>query len=541
MAPCAAFPAGEVEDYAIEILDPYDIDPGVTHVLHPVGNVCADAGAKVKLLVKNFGANTITFTEDNPLNISATVSGPVNGTYNNVITSGTLNQWETMVVTIHNVDLSMIGNYIVDAIVEYDDDEFTINNVASSIATVTSTTVHQLPLSINFDADDYLPGEENPFPPFWTATNTHANMKWDVDSLGTPNFPQAGPLYDHTFRNHFLRDEGQYAVVSAPANTSSSAVATLSTQCINFHYNNGYPSESDYWQHIFGAANATCKFYVEIGSGEYYVTLDSIIGRTHTSSPEYYLKRNIVMDPIDENARVRFVVTGRTGRIDPAIDNISFKHGKADIAIDGFVYPLDFTVADDDCVIKGDSVFPIVTIKNVGRVTIHTFTIHYNAALGTHIQTTPEESWNGILKPGETLEYTFQHGVLVPSLHNYLQFQALIETVNDENLQNNIHTITACTTVGIDDIQIENGVILGQNMPNPAVNETVIPFYTNNPGETVIQIHSIEGKLLHSEVYYAEVGENNIEVNTSNFAPGVYTYTITINQTKLTHKMIIQK
>lgn len=541
MAPCAAFPAGEVEDYAIEILDPYDIDPGVTHVLHPVGNVCADAGAKVKLLVKNFGANTITFTEDNPLNISATVSGPVNGTYNNVITSGTLNQWETMVVTIHNVDLSMIGNYIVDAIVEYDDDEFTINNVASSIATVTSTTVHQLPLSINFDADDYLPGEENPFPPFWTATSTHANMKWDVDSLGTPNFPQAGPIYDHTFRNHFLRDEGQYAVVSAPANTSSSAVATLSTQCINFHYNNGYPSESDYWQHIFGAANATCKFYVEIGSGEYYVTLDSIIGRTHTSSPEYYLKRNIVMDPIDENARVRFVVTGRTGRIDPAIDDISFKHGKADIAIDGFVYPLDFTVADDDCVIKGDSVFPIVTIKNVGRVTIHTFTIHYNAALGTHIQTTPEESWNGILKPGETLEYTFQHGVLVPSLHNYLQFQALIETVNDENLQNNIHTITACTTVGIDDIQIENGVILGQNMPNPAVNETVIPFYTNNPGETVLQIHSIEGKLLHSEVYYAEVGENNIEVNTSNFAPGVYTYTITINQTKLTHKMIIQK
>ncbi|NMB02614.1 MAG: T9SS type A sorting domain-containing protein, partial [Firmicutes bacterium] len=511
------------------------------HVLHPVGNVCADAGAKVKLLVKNFGANTITFTEDNPLNISATVSGPVNGTYNNVITSGTLNQWETMVVTIHNVDLSMIGNYIVDAIVEYDDDEFTINNVASSIATVTSTTVHQLPLSINFDADDYLPGEENPFPPFWTATSTHANMKWDVDSLGTPNFPQAGPIYDHTFRNHFLRDEGQYAVVSAPANTSSSAVATLSTQCINFHYNNGYPSESDYWQHIFGAANATCKFYVEIGSGEYYVTLDSIIGRTHTSSPEYYLKRNIVMDPIDENARVRFVVTGRTGRIDPAIDDISFKHGKADIAIDGFVYPLDFTVADDDCVIKGDSVFPIVTIKNVGRVTIHTFTIHYNAALGTHIQTTPEESWNGILKPGETLEYTFQHGVLVPSLHNYLQFQALIETVNDENLQNNIHTITACTTVGIDDIQIENGVILGQNMPNPAVNETVIPFYTNNPGETVLQIHSIEGKLLHSEVYYAEVGENNIEVNTSNFAPGVYTYTITINQTKLTHKMIIQK
>lgn len=541
-APCAAFPTGETEDYAINILDPYDIDPGVTHVLHPVGDVCADAGAKVKLLVKNFGANSITFSENNPLNISATVSGPVSGTYNNVITSGTLNQWETMIVTIHNVDLSMIGNYVVDASIQYNDDQFTINNVASSICEVTSTTVHQLPISINFDADDYFPGEDNPFPPFWTATSTHANMKWDVDSMGTPNYPQGGPLYDHTFRNHFLRDEGQYAVVTAPANTNAAAIATLSTQCINFHYNNGYPGESEYWQHIFGPANSTCKFYVEIGSGEYYVTVDSIIGRTHTASPDLYLKRNIVMDPIDENARVRFVVTGRTGKIDPAIDDVSFKHGRADIGIERFVYPLDFTVSDDDCVLKGDSVFPIVTIKNVGRVTIQTFTINFNAALGTHIQTTPDETWTGVLRPGDSLEYTFQNGVLVPELHNYLQFQARIETLNDENLQNNVNTITACTTVGIDDdLQIQNGVILGQNIPNPAVNGTIIPFYTNSPGETVLQIHSLEGKLLHSEVHFAEVGENNIEISTANLATGMYTYTITINQAKLTRKMIIQK
>ena len=269
--------------------------------------------------------------------------------------------------------------------------------------------------------------------------------------------------------------------------------------------------------------------------------MDSIIGRTHTGINQEFLKRNFVMNAIDENARIRFIVTGRTKKIDPAIDDLSFKHGKADISIDRFVYPLDFTVSDD-CVIKKDTVRPTIIIKNAGRVPILNFTVKFNAAIGTNIQYSPDESWTGVINPGDSIEYTFTNGIVVPELFSYLQFQAQITTINDENLQNNIRTITACTKVGIDDdIQIQNGVILGQNIPNPAINETVIPFYSSLPGETTLQIHSVEGQLLYTTKINAEIGENNIHVNTTNFASAIYMYTITINNTRLTRKMMIQK
>ena len=237
-----------------------------------------------------------------------------------------------------------------------------------------------------------------------------------------------------------------------------------------------------YYEHIFGAATATCKFYVEIGSGEYYIRMDSIIGRTHTGNnlnivADQYSKRAFVMNPIDENTRIRFIVTGRSGKIDPAIDDISITHGKADLAVMGFEYPVDFMVSTEDCVIKGDTIRPRVILKNVGRVPILTFNINFNAGIGTIIQTIPDELWTGILNPGETMVYQFNQGIVVPELFSYLQFQAEATTINDEFSNNNRNTIVACTTVGIDDnLTIQNGIVLGQNIPNPASNTTKIPL-----------------------------------------------------------------
>lgn len=542
-APCAAFAIGETEDYAINISDPFSIDPGSTHILHPVGNVCSDNAAKIKVVIKNFGSSDLIITPSEPLIVNATVTrGTIVTPYSITITSGMVAQWDTLIAVIHNVNLDTIGNYVIDANIQYTSDQFVINNVASSLCEVTSTLVHTLPISINFDADDYEPGADTPFPQFWNSTTTHTTFKWDVDSLGTTNAPDAGPSFDHTFYQHYLQNVGQYAVVSAPANSNVNAVATLSTGCINLHYKDGYPCESDYWEHIFGTSSATSKFFVEIGSGEYYIRMDSIIGRTHTGINQEFLKRNYVMNAIDENARIRYIVTGRTGKIDPAIDDLSIKHGKADISIPSFVYPLDFTVSSDDCVIKKDTVRPTIIIKNVGRVPILNFTVNFNAAIGTSIQISPDESWTGVINPGDSIEYTYTNGIVVPELFSYLQFQAQITTINDENTQNNIRTITACTRVGIDDnVQIQNGIILGQNIPNPATNETVIPFYTSTPGITLLQIHSIEGQLLYTTTHNADMGDNNIQINTSNFAAGIYMYTITLNNTMLTRKMIIQK
>lgn len=546
--PCSALLNGEIEDYAVNIADPYPIDPGSTFVLHPSGNVCADTNAKIKVVIKNFGGTPLVLTPTEPLTVNAVVTGPVNSNYTIQITSGTVAQWDTIIATIHNVNLSAVGSYNIAINIQYTSDQFTINNIANSTCQVLLPELYTLPINVSFDSQtEYIAGAENPFPAFWTPTTTHTTFKWDVDSLGTTNAPQAGPYYDHSLFATGIQFLGQYAVVSAPANSSTAAIATLSTGCIDLHYKDGYPCEMSYWEHIFGAATATCKFYVEIGSGEYYIRMDSIIGRTHTGndasiSENQYSKRAFVMNQIDENARVRFVVTGRTGKIDPAIDDISILHGKADLAVMGFEYPVDFMVSTDDCVIKGDTIRPRVILKNVGRVPILTFNINFNAGIGTIIQTVPDELWTGILNPGETMVYQFNQGIVVPELFSYLQFQATATTINDEFSNNNRNTIVACTTVGIDDnLTIQNGIVLGQNIPNPATDNTKIPFYTTVPGKTELRIHSAEGQLLFSTTIDAEYGDNNIEINTANWASGIYFYTIYLNNTQLTRKMLIQK
>lgn len=546
--PCSALLNGEIEDYAVDIADPYPIDPGSTFLLHPAGNVCADSNAKIKVVIKNFGSSDLIFTPTEPLTVNAVITGPVSSNYSIQLTSGTIAQWDTLIAIIHNVNLSAVGNYSVAVNIQYATDQFSINNIANSTCNVANNELFNLPISVSFDAQtEYIAGADDPFPAFWYPSTTHTTFKWDVDSLGTTNAPQAGPYYDHSLFATGIQYLGQYAVVSAPANSSTAAVATLSTGCLDLHYKDGYPCEMSYWEHIFGAATATCKFYVEIGSGEYYIRMDSIIGRSHTgntasNAADQYYKRAFVMNQIDENSRVRFIVTGRTGKIDPAIDDISILHGKADLAVMGFEYPVDFMVSTDDCVIKGDTIRPRVILKNVGRVPILTFNINFNAGIGTIIQNVPDELWTGVLNPGETMVYQFNQGIVVPELFSYLQFQATATTINDEFTNNNRNTIVACTTVGIDDnLTIQNGIVLGQNIPNPATNETKIPFYTTVPGKTELRIHSAEGQLLLNTTIDAEYGDNNIEVNTSNWASGIYFYTIYLNNTQLTRKMLIQK
>ncbi len=90
-------------------------------------------------------------------------------------------------------------------------------------------------------------------------------------------------------------------------------------------------------------------------------------------------------------------------------------------------------------------------------------------------------------------------------------------------------------------LTIQNGIVLGQNIPNPASNTTKIPFYTTIPGKADLKIHSAEGQLLYNTSIDAEFGDNNIEINTSNWASGIYFYTIYLNNTQLTRKMLIQK
>ena len=126
-------------------------------------------------------------------------------------------------------------------------------------------------------------------------------------------------------------------------------------------------------------------------------------------------------------------------------------------------------------------------------------------------------------------------------VYNHCQYQAKTVIPDDSNPNNDIKTIISCLVDGINDYDIESGVILGQNIPNPAISETRIPFFIPEGGQVGLKIYSVEGQLIYATSNYHESGDNYYDINTENFASGIYLYTFQFKDVTLIKKMIIQK
>ena len=87
----------------------------------------------------------------------------------------------------------------------------------------------------------------------------------------------------------------------------------------------------------------------------------------------------------------------------------------------------------------------------------------------------------------------------------------------------------------------EGGLVLNQNVPNPAENRTRISFLAPRAGKAVIEVFTLTGQKLHSEALNAQFGENYIDLNTTSFAAGMYLYTLQFEDAVLSKKMVIQK
>jgi hypothetical protein len=85
------------------------------------------------------------------------------------------------------------------------------------------------------------------------------------------------------------------------------------------------------------------------------------------------------------------------------------------------------------------------------------------------------------------------------------------------------------------------GLSLGQNIPNPAKENTRIDYIVPTDGEVLFAVYSITGQTLYSETVTSVAGEHRWEFNTSHLAIGIYYYSMTFNGEKLVKKMTIQR
>ncbi len=96
------------------------------------------------------------------------------------------------------------------------------------------------------------------------------------------------------------------------------------------------------------------------------------------------------------------------------------------------------------------------------------------------------------------------------------------------------------SSVGI----LESGIkacYLGQNIPNPANTNTLIPFSIPEAGNVSFEVVSITGQVLYKKDIQALTGSNSIELNTETLSAGIYYYRIEFNGQRLVKKMTIQR
>ena len=95
--------------------------------------------------------------------------------------------------------------------------------------------------------------------------------------------------------------------------------------------------------------------------------------------------------------------------------------------------------------------------------------------------------------------------------------------------------------MGVEDL-VSSNLTLGQNVPNPTSNSTSINYSLNESANVNFEIVDITGKVIYTEnMGNKGAGLYSINLNTADYAAGVYYYTMTAGADKLTCKMMVTK
>ena len=312
-SPCGFYDAqGETEDYAIMLSNPLPVDLGVAAILHPVGEVCADSNATMRVKLRNYGTLPQTLSVSHPANVTVNITGAVPGTYTQTVESGTLEPDGELVVSFPNVNVSALGQYHVRAHLTYEGDQYQVNDTRSIDAKV-STHPKELPFEESFRAANA--DLVNPkLPAGWDYSPKEDNYHWR-EEVGRSQNANSGPAHDHTLAGAPNQDLGGYVSVPGQNNSQNQGIynkfTSLTSRCINMHYNNGYPSELSFYKYFVNKSDADFEMYVEVGSGDYYrpIALLTKADGTQTGSNDEWSEHVIMLDSVDEVARLRFTVT----------------------------------------------------------------------------------------------------------------------------------------------------------------------------------------------------------------------------------------
>jgi hypothetical protein len=175
------------------------------------------------------------------------------------------------------------------------------------------------------------------------------------------------------------------------------------------------------------------------------------------------------------------------------------------------------------------------TIKNFGVSTLTSIPVQFIVNGGTPVA----ETWTGTLAAGDSTDYTFTATYQPPALNFYTlcvktALTTDLATTNDQKCK------TFNNNVGIEEAA-NNGIYLGQNIPNPANDQTTIDYYVPVNGTAVFNVLNSIGQIVYTESSTVAMGDHKLKLDIGKLGAGIYYYTLTFNGSRLYRKMIISK
>ncbi|MEE4256952.1 MAG: T9SS type A sorting domain-containing protein [Bacteroidales bacterium] len=98
------------------------------------------------------------------------------------------------------------------------------------------------------------------------------------------------------------------------------------------------------------------------------------------------------------------------------------------------------------------------------------------------------------------------------------------------------------TYVGVDDNVADDAQTLSvsQNIPNPAVNSTVIEISSETVAPARVEVTNMVGQTVYSADAGIVNGSKKVTIDVSSFDSGVYFYTVTVGSERVSNKMIVK-
>ncbi|MBO7464556.1 MAG: T9SS type A sorting domain-containing protein, partial [Bacteroidales bacterium] len=187
---------------------------------------------------------------------------------------------------------------------------------------------------------------------------------------------------------------------------------------------------------------------------------------------------------------------------------------------------------------------PSVRVANIGNLEADNIVVHVEVVNDSNRVVENISEMISHMAVNETKMHDFTMTYKVPNYTGKYTLRAYVEAFDGDSIRSNdtLARQFRCyrDSVGIRDAE-QLDWNLGQNIPNPASSVTAIPFTLPQAGQVRLSVMTANGQVILKEEIQGEAGGNRLELNTADWASGLYYYTMEYRGQRITRKMNIAR